>query len=947
MLATASPAAPPYGGPVHDLVGREPELSRLRELVVSAKTGTGAAALIEGEPGIGKSSLARAATDFAAGQGLRVLWAAADELSRALPLRPLLDACQDLPTPRLTAIRSLLRGEFTGDLDPVAAASEHLLTLIAELCDTAPVVLVVDDLQWADHATIQVWSRLARAAPQSPLLTIGITRPTPERGELLPIRRAAGTVLRLEGLRDNDVRDLLTGLAGGRPGESLRQVAADAAGNPLYLTELVAALTRAHRLREHGGAVEIDPGPVPKSLLAAVADRLDFLPRDARAVLQAAALLGLEFLVTDLAIVQNRRVPDLARAIHQARIAGVLGETGGKLSFRHPLIRAALYDEIPPPVRTAWHRDAARALAEAGAPVHRVARQLLSATPEGAPLDDLLLDWLAEAAGTLVAQAPSTAIRLLREACHRSTASTVRWALFTAKLAEALYRLGEPVEAERTAERAMAAVSDPDLLVELHWTIYQSRALIGRADASLRSLREAMDVPGVSPKQRARLLVVMARAHRDLGKVARARELATEALVTAEEVRDTWALGWALHVLIMVSVMQGDVDAALPLFDRALAVVADDPSLIDLSLLLRINKAVVLGDLDRYDEALGTATQARHLADRTGSMPRLAQARSALGQLLFQAGQWDEARREVEALPDELKDPAVTCCDSGIAALIALHRGDVVAARRHLGRASASAEQIGSRLVASLVLARSLDREVDDDLPGALDVLTARLADTEELDEVEDLLPDAARLAVLTGATDVAVDVAVQLADVAGRGQVPHRMGSAAYCRGLVDRSPSLLLVAADRFAAAGRPLYAAKALEAAALTSAGAGDRAAARAAFTRAHEDYERLGAAWDLARLRAAMRRFGIRRGPRNRHRQASTGWDSLTAGEQRVARLVAEGLPNREIAERLVLSVRTVESHVSRILAKLGMRSRVDIVRGRVQHVDDVPSGGRTD
>jgi len=923
---------------VDDLVGRDTELARLRGLVETARTGTGAAALIEGEPGIGKSSLARATALVAERRGCRVLWAAADELGQALPLRPLLDACHDLSTPRLTAIRGLLRGEFTGDLDPVAAASEHLLTLVAELCDTTPVVLVVDDLQWADQATIRVWERLARTAARTALLTIGVARPTPVRPELRTIRRTTATVVRLNGLRDKEVRALLAGLAGGQPGESLHRIAADAAGNPLYLTELMAALTRAHRLRSHDGEVEVETGPVPKSLLEAIADRLDFLPQDIRTVLQAAALLGLEFLVADLAIVQNRRVPDLVRAIDQARTAGVLEETDGKLSFRHPLIRAALYDEIPPAVRAAWHRDAARALAEAGAPVHRVSKQLLSATSAAGPLDDRLLDWLADAAGTLVAQAPRTAIQLLREARHRSRASTMRWVLFTAKLAEALYRSGEPAEAERTAERAMAGVSDPDLLVELHWTLYQSRALVGRAGASLGSLGEVMGVTGVSPKQRARLLVVTARAHRDVGQVARARDLASQALAVAQEVGDTWALGWSLHVLIVVSVMQGEVDAALPLFDRALDVIADDPALVDLSLLLRINKAVALGDLDRYDEAVGAATQVRQLADRTGSMPRLAQAQSALGQLLFEAGQWDDAQDAVEALPDELKDPGTTCCDNGVAAVIAFHRGDVAAARRHLRRAAASAEQIGNRLVSALLLARSLEHEVEDDLSGALDVLTARLADTEELDEAEDLLPEAARLAALTGATDVAGDVAARVAEFAGRGQVPHRLGSVAFCRGLVDRSPSLLLVAADWFVAAGRPLYAAKALEAAALSSVDEGDRAAARAAFNRADEIYERLGAVWDVARLRAALRRHGIRRGPRTRHRQASSGWDSLTPGEERVARLVADGLANREIAERLVLSVRTVESHVSHVLAKLGMRSRVDIVRGGVQRVD---------
>jgi ATP/maltotriose-dependent transcriptional regulator MalT len=918
---------------VDDLVGRDAELARLRAMVAATTSGAGTTALIEGEPGIGKSTLARATAAFAQRAGCHVLWAAADELGQALPLRPLLDACEHLTTPRLPAIRNLLRGDVTTDLNPIAAATEHLLALVAELCDRTPVLLVVDDLQWADEATIRVWERLARTAHRTALLVLGAARPTPPRPELRTIRRTSATVLRLRGLRDSEVTDLLAGLAGGRPGEHLHHIAADAAGNPLYLTELMAALTRAHRLHHHDGEVEAETGPVPRTLLAAIADRLDFLPGDVRAVLRAAALLGLEFAVTDLAIVQNRRVPDLVAAVDQARTAGVLGETDGKLSFRHPLIRAALYDEIPPPVRTAWHRDAARALAESGAPVHHVARQLLSAVSGADPLDDLLLDWLADSASALVAQAPKTAIELLRAACHRSPAGTPRWARFSAKLAEALYRSGEPAEAEHTAERAMAVVSDPDLLAELHWTIYQSRALVGRSVASLGTLGQAMRVPGVSPRQRARLLVVMARAHRDLGRVAHARSLATEALAMAEEAGDTWALGWSLHVMIVVSIMQGEFDAALPLFDRALDVAADDPALIDLSLLLRINKAVVLGDLDRYDEAVGAATQVRQLADRTGSIPRLAQAHSALGQLLFQAGRWDDARREVEALADEMKDPGATCCDHGVAAVIAFHRGDAALARRHLSRAADSAEQIGNRVVSALFLARSLDLEVGGDPTGALDVLATRLAGGEEQDEMEDLLPEAARLAVVTGAAGTAEAVARQVAELAGRGQVPHRLASAAFCRGLVDRSPSLLLVAADRFVEAGRPLAAARALEATALCAADDGDRAAARTAFTRADEIYERLGAVWDVARLRAALRRYGIRRGPRNRHRQASTGWDSLTDSEARVARLVGEGLSNREIAERLVLSVRTVESHVSHVLAKLGMRSRIDIVRAR--------------
>jgi DNA-binding CsgD family transcriptional regulator len=284
---------------------------------------------------------------------------------------------------------------------------------------------------------------------------------------------------------------------------------------------------------------------------------------------------------------------------------------------------------------------------------------------------------------------------------------------------------------------------------------------------------------------------------------------------------------------------------------------------------------------------------------------------------------------EVEAITDDVKDPGTNCCDRGIAALIAFHRSDTVAARQHLSLAAESAELIGNRVISSLVLARSLDHEFSGQLDKALAVCMAIQA--EELDEMADLLPEAARLAALTDATGVLKDVAAQAAALAQRSQVPHRLGAVAYCRGLLSGSSSLLLLAAEQYGDAGRPLLQAKALEAAAVNLAEREDRGAARSAFVRADDIYEGLGASWDLARLRAEFRQYGIRRGPRNRHRQVRVGWDSLTPSEATIARLVAEGLSNRQIAERLVLSTRTVESHVSHILAKLSVRTRVDIAR----------------
>jgi DNA-binding CsgD family transcriptional regulator/tetratricopeptide (TPR) repeat protein len=928
----------------HALVGREAELSRLLGWLDDLASGTGHAVLIEGEPGIGKSSLARAAVAAAERRNFATIWAECDELGRTLPLQPLMEALLSRWSgePRLDTIQRLLRGELPNSVDPAVAAAEQMLALMTKLCSAKPTVVVVDDLQWGDLSTISVWEWLARSLDRTPLLLIGIVRPVPQRDELLAVRRVVGAdgLLHLDGLAEQAVTDLVAAISDGQPGENLMRLAEEAGGNPLYLTELLDALVRAQRLTvTASGAVEVVSGPVPDSLVAAITDRLDFLPTDVRKVLQAAALLGGEFLVADLAIVLHRRVAELVPAIDEARTAGVLKDLGDKLAFRHPLIRSALYDDIAGPLRPAWHGDAAKALAAAGVPTPRVARQLLHAIsgPNADPLDEALLNWTVDAAPSLIAQAPKDAIQLLRKASDRSPANTPRGAVLVCRLAEALYRAGEGDEAVQVASRAMSMVADPDLLVDLHWTVSQSRAMLGRSDEALEALERAYGIAGISAQQRARLLVLTARAHRDLGEVSVAGNVAAKALATAEEAGDNWALGWSLHVLTVVSIMRGDVAMALPLFDRALDVIGDDPTLTDLRLLLQINKAVALGDLDRYDEALGTALKVRQLADRSGSLVRLAQAQTTLGELLFEVGRWDDAQAEIDALPDDFKDPGATCCDRGIAAVIAFHRGDPATARRHLRLAAPSAEQIGNRVVSSLTLALSLDHEVADQSDQALAVLTARVAgDAEELDELEDLLPEVARLASHTGTGDAAADVAEQAAILARRSQVPHRLGTAAYCRGLLERDPFLLQQAADRYRDAGRPLLRAKALEAAAIRFATRGDRDAARSAFTRADELYDRLGANWDLAHLRAQLRQHGIRRGPRVKHRQVQEGWASLTPTETKIAGMVAEGMSNRQIAEQLVLSPRTVGTHVSHILAKLNVRSRIDIAREAAEH-----------
>ena len=898
--------------------------------------------LIEGEPGIGKSSLMRAALAEAGSRSL-VFWGSGDELGQALPLLPLLEALRvrEAPgSPRRKTIVGLLRGELAADrsADVSAEVAEQLLALITEESAAQPAILVVDDLQWADQVTVTLWARLARSAHQMPLLLAGMMRPVPQREDLLALRRAVGEGARIQLARlpDEAVAELITALTGGTPGDDLLELAGGAAGNPLYVTELVAALTRSATLTETDvGAVGLSSGSVPASLSAAIADRLDFLSAPTRGALQAAALLGVDFAVPDLSIMLDRHIADLMPGIDEARAAGVLADSAAGLSFRHPLIRAALYDAIPVSVRAAWHRGTGRALAQAGAPPERVARQLLGAFAGPGPADPMdgwLVSWLADTADVLVAQAPQVAADLLRHAVAGCPVGPARHGLLVSRLADALYRLGDAAGAEQVASLALATVTDPDVLVDLHWTLAQCRLQAGKSAESLDALHRALVATGVTARHRARLLVLAARTHSNLGEVEKAADTARAALAAAEDAGDNWAMGWALHVLILVTAMQGKHADTLPLFARALGVTQAEPALTDLRLLLQINQAITLGDLDRYDEAFAAARKARHLASMAGTVVRLTQAHSALGQLLYDTGRWAEALAEVQALDEALKEPGAACCDLGIAAVICFHRGDLPAARRHLDAAARYARRIGNRVIAPLALARSLDREVAGDARGALAVLTAGFTgNAEELDEVEELVADAVRLACATSDLGAAETLTGHADALAASSGTPHRQANTLYCRGLLGHDPGRLLQAAQRYSEGTRPLLAAKALEAAAGQFAFSGDRDQARAAFIQALEIYTSLGAAADAARLQAVFRAHGIRRGPRAKHRTARSGWASLTPAETMVATLVAEGMSNPEIAAKLLLSRSTVATHVSHILKKLGVHSRTDIAR----------------
>jgi DNA-binding CsgD family transcriptional regulator len=409
---------------------------------------------------------------------------------------------------------------------------------------------------------------------------------------------------------------------------------------------------------------------------------------------------------------------------------------------------------------------------------------------------------------------------------------------------------------------------------------------------------------------------------------------AAEALTEGERLGDPATCGHALHVAAGERGIAGDVLQGVRLLERGTAVVAAEPRLVDLRLMLLGNLAAMLTEADRHEAAEDVLRQARVLAERIGT-PRLATVQMQAGVAAFERGRWDDALVEFDALTEsgiagyQHWIPLVV---HGAGAVIAVHRDDTPVASGHLdalrdlgfGAGPASDGYVYARLGTALWQARN------GSLAEAVDTLAASLEpDRQTPGEREHMLPTLIRLAMEAGKPDIAERAAAVAAADAEQSLFPRAKTVAGWCRGLAESDPEPVHEAAASYRAASRPLQMANALEDAAVLEAQAGHNTEARTALTEAMAAYTDLGAVWDSRRAVARLRAQGLHVGARGPRRRAATGWGALTATEERVAELVAAGCSNSEIAERLVLSRRTVETHVSHILAKLQVGSRREV------------------
>jgi DNA-binding CsgD family transcriptional regulator len=943
------------------LCGRGGETAFLRHLVEDLRAGVGAAVLVEGEQGVGKSALLRAGFAGAAAAGITVWWGAADEVDQPFPLK-LASDCVSTQAPREDeAFRQTGKAILTGD--PVLAKIERMLSVVDQMCAVSPVLLVAENLHWADEASITTWRRLSRAVSQLPLLLAGSARPGTGRPDLDRLRRGLmahrGTVLTLPPLSPDLVAELVRDVLGGTPGPRLADVLRQAGGNPLYARELAEALVREGLVQATGQLAELADGPVrfqvPTSLATLLKERLSGLPLDVVAVLRQAALLGLEFTVPDLEVLTGLTAGELMGVVEAGTAAGVLTDTGLHLSFRHALIRQLLHDETPAAERAAAHLEAARSLALAGASPERVAAQLLQVlsreTAEaGATSADAALawipGWLANTAAQFTHRAPQVAAELLRAVLRRLPDTEPHREQLEVSLVRVAFLLMHGDEVEEVGGRLLERGSDPEVMADMAWLVAFTRLRSARLAEAAAVVDDALRKAGTSELRTARLQALQALVLVESGDFDEAARVAGTALAGAERTGDRLGAGYALQALSKVDSRRPDHPRRLSCIERALLVTANDPQTTDLRVTLLGDKTSELARLGRQAEAIDAAQQALQLAEQTGT-PRLRIIRIVLGLLFYEAGRWDDALSELELANTHSADSAAHLVDA-VLVLIAAHRDQRDEAIKHLAKLPAESPSPlpfwGGRhypLLALALSARQAERPAE-----AVSILRRCLEPgfATPLPGRYHLFAPLARLALATGDAETAAAAAQAAARDAAVDPVPVNIAAADHCRGLLAGDPAPVLTAAGHFEEAGRPLERAQALEDAAVLAAARDDFTAARQALTAATAVYDSLGAQWDVRRAVARLRPYGVRRGRTSYHQRPATGWGALTPTELKIAYLVAAGQSNPDIAAELYLSRNTVQTHVSHILAKLGARSRAEILSEAARHPQAGPANG---
>jgi DNA-binding CsgD family transcriptional regulator len=974
------------------LVGRAEELARLAAALSEAAVGQPRTVLLGGEAGIGKSRLLAEFSGRAREQGARVLVGACLQLGEGtLPFAPVSQALRQLDLATLEAVVGAGRAELARlvpDLGPADAAApatgeqararlfERLLGVVGRLAAERPLVLVVEDLHWADRSTLDLLAFLVPNLGGVKVVLVASYR-SDEPGRRRPLRpwltglgRHAGVErFELGRLGRAELEGLLAGITGTVPAARLvDEVLARSEGNPFFAEELLAA-----------GPVG-SPGVLPAALHDLLAVRIDALSRPAQDVLRVAAVAGRRVGHGLLAAACGLDQAELLVALREAVEHHVLvpHPDGEGYAFRHARLQEVIQADLLPGERRQLHATLARSLTAhpelaSGTPA-QTAAELATHWYEGRDLGRALP--AAVAAGVAAEQALAFA-----EAQHHFERAAGLWPRAPGAAAELAARerldrvalLGRAAEAAYRVARSDRAVALlRTALNELHAQADPLRAgvLTARLANFLRSSGEqgafalyeeavALVPPEPPTPERAQVLAAYGQALMLSPRLQEARSVCEQAIKVARAAGARAAEGHARNTLGVVLAHLGDPPAGIAQLEEARRIAVD----------LHENHGFDVEDVLRADANLGD------LYDLTGQLERAAMValrgvdearqhgleRSFGAWLvsdgvaaLIKLGRWDDA--------DERLQATVTLEPSGLAAIflrqtlatLEVGRGELdlaaehlASARRIVGRTHVGAQHLGPLYQelahAAVWQGRHADARaaVAAGLSACLGVDGARYAAglyrvgvRAEADQAErararhapDQDADARRVAAerLEGARALVAPWGPEFeADLA--------TCEAEWTRVVGEPDPERWQAAVDAWDTAGQPYPAAYArwhLAEALLTRRGA--RAAATTALRSAHQTAERLGAAALRRELEGLARRARVDLAAPPAADQATptraAGPFGLTPREREVLALVADGRSNPQIAQALFISVKTADTHVSNILAKLGVASR---------------------
>jgi DNA-binding CsgD family transcriptional regulator len=899
------------------IVGRDDQL-RAIEAFLAAMSTAPSALVLEGEPGIGKSTLWRRGVELAAGRGFRTLVARPAEAEHAHAHAALGDLLEDalddvapeLPAPRRHALRVALLLEDPEDVPPppfaVGVATRSALEALAR---RGPLVIAIDDEQWLDASSAAALAFAVRrlAAPVRLLLSRRARAGAPieaalpeEQVERLPV--GALSLGAIQQLLHDRVGTSFSRVA-------LRRLHETSGGNPFYALELARAF--ASRDVTH-------PLPVPERLEELVKARLEgFTGKTREALVLASAHARLTPAHLDAAGIDGA-------ALEPALAGNVIELADGAVRFTHPLLASVLYQTLPAGERRRVHAVLAALVDD---PVDR-ARHLAVATD--APDAEIAAAVERAAAAANARGAPIEAAELAEHALRLTPADAPADAgRRLASAARAHFDAGEPERARTLArellERTTPGAGRAEALVLMAGLEHED------LPRSIPLLRRALGEAGARPALEASIHRQLGLALRFTEGCAAAEDHARAAVELAEGLDDAALAAAALGTLAIVRFNRGRADAlrlAEQAYERARAV-ANRAARLEAEFGLA-HVLVWSRDNERARDVLEQLR--REWADRAEYTTAMVAWYRALVELhsghLALAADLAEQSRELSA--QYARDEAESPQGLFVMALVAAHRGDLDRAREHAEHSLQLSERGKALLSGPLATLGLIDLWTGD--PAAAVVRFAAAAETAAGAEQEEPAVYWWRGDHVEGLLELErLDEAVAVLDVWEAGG--RRLGrdwvvaSATRCRGLVAAArgdvagaEALLAEAETRHQALGEPFGRARALLALGIVRRRARQKRTAREAIEQAVATFDEIGAGGWADRARNELGSIGGR-----------TRSLELTPAERRVAELVALGRTNREVAAALFLAERTVESHLSHVYAKLGVRSRTELVR----------------